>query len=390
MSSLLEIKALAELIKNETGISKNTAVRIGNSLLEIITYFSSQAGGGGSNFVQGTVETTAALDANTVHGSWAVFLPENYADFGTAYFGLLVLPYANTENSFVQIAVVFEDSEANTFSIRARWGAEILGNKVWSQWKALSGSSSPTFTSDFVANPAFGKYTAGSTVPANGKTVNEVLLDAFSNYLSPAFTSFSSALDTIVEVGTTLTSPQNFTFKVSNSGNIKPNTLKVTDTTAGTDLVTDAAISSPVSVPIGAVEKSLNGATNSWRASAQNTQDAWFNSPTFSVTWRLRTFHGAVDVEPLLSAEVRALTGDWDTVNSFAITLSKTRYCIALRSGKNLVSVITQNNENLRGNFVKRATQMDITLPDGTTAKYDIYDFASATIMNITATVTLS
>ena len=77
-------------------------------------------------------------------------------------------------------------------------------------------------------------------------------------------------------------------------------------------------------------------------------------------------------------------------MNSFAITLSKTRYCIALRSGKNLVSVITQNNENLRGNFVKRATQMDITLPDGTTAKYDIYDFASATIMNVTATVILS
>ena len=392
MSSLLEIKALAELIKNETGISKNTAVRIGNSLLEIITYFSSQPGGGGSNFVQGTVETTAALDANTVHGSWAVLLPENYADFGTAYFGMLVLPYANTTNSFVQLAVVFEDSEANTFSIRARWGAVVMGFVGWSPWRSVSGgsSSSPTFTSDFVANPAFGKYTAGSTVPANGKTVNEVLLDAFSNYLSPAFTSFSSALATIVEVGTTLTSPQNFTFGVSNSANIKPNTLKVTDITAGADLVTGAAISSPVSVPIGAVVKTANAATNSWRASAQNTQDAWFNSPTFSVTWRLRTFHGAVDAAPANSAEVRALNAAWDTVNSFSITLSKTRYCIALRAGKNLVSVITQNNENLKDNFVKRAEQMLVTLPDGSTTAYDIYDFTSAIVMNVTATVTLS
>ena len=392
MSSLLEIKALAELIKNETGISKNTAVRIGNSLLEIITYFSSQPGGGGSNFVQGTVETTAALDANTVHGSWAVLLPENYADFGTAYFGMLVLPYANTTNSFVQLAVVFEDSEANTFSIRASWGAVVMGFVGWSPWRSVSGgsSSSPTFTSDFVANPAFGKYTAGSTVPAHAKTVNEVLLDAFSNYLSPAFTSFSSALATIVEVGTTLTSPQNFTFGVSNSANIKPNTLKVTDITAGADLVTGAAISSPVSVPIGAVVKTANAATNSWRASAQNTQDAWFNSPTFSVTWRLRTFHGAVDAAPANSAEVRALTAAWDTVNSFAITLSKTRYCIALRAGKNLVSVITQNNENLKDNFVKRAEQMLVTLPDGSTTAYDIYDFTSAIVMNVTATVTLS
>jgi hypothetical protein len=266
----------------------------------------------------------------------------------------------------------------------------VTGEVVLTSKNNFGGSSSPTFTSDFVANPAFGKYTAGSTVPANGKVVNEVLLDAFSNYLSPAFTSFSSALATIVEVGTTLTSPQNFTFGVSNSGNIKPNTLKVTDTTAGADLVTGAAISSPVSVPIGAVVKTANTATNSWRASAQNTQDVWFNSPTFSVTWRLRTFHGAVDAAPANSAEVRALTAAWDTVNSFAITLSKTRYCIALRAGKNLVSVITQNNENLKDNFVKRAEQMLVTLPDGSTTAYDIYDFTSAIVMNVTATVTLS
>lgn len=391
--SLINLLQRAGIIKTETVEEANSALRIGSLFEDLITYFSSQPGGGGSNFVQGTVETTAALDANTTHGSWAVFLPENYADFGTAYFGLLVLPYANTTNSFVQLAVVFEDSEANTFSIRARWGAVVLGVVGWSPWRTVSGggsASSPTFTSDFVANPAFGKYTAGSTVPANGKTVNEVLLDAFSNYLSPAFTSFSSALATIVEVGTTLTSPQNFTFGVSNSGNIKPNTLKVTDTTSGADLVTGAAISSPVSVPIGAVVKTVNAATNSWRASAQNTQDAWFNSPTFSVTWRLRTFHGAVDAAPANSAEVRALTAAWDTVNSFAITLSKTRYCIALRAGKNLVSVITQNNENLKDNFVKRAEQMLVTLPDGSTTAYDIYDFTSAIVMNVTATVTLS
>lgn len=300
--------------------------------------------------------------------------------------GVLYCYIADAANAKIQIATVVVD---NTVKQYARSG-EVNAYSPFAEISGGGSSTSPTFTSDFVANPAFGKYTAGSTVPANGKTVNEVLLDAFSNYLTPAFTSFSSALATVVEVGTTLTTPQNFTFGVSNSGNIKPNTLKVTDTTAGTDLVTGAAISSPVIVPIGAVIKTANAATNSWRASAQNTQDAWFNSPTFSVTWRLRTFHGAVDAAPANSAEVRALTAAWDTVNSFGITLSKTRYCIALRSGKNLVSVITQNNENITGNFVKRAEQMLITLPDGTTTAYDIYDFTSATAMNVTATVTLS
>ena len=353
------------------------------TLQQVLNYVIAYGGSGGSSY-GGIISTEQEMDTALPGKFYAFSLHEAHSEFAASN-GALFVMNSDEADGVIQVATVVISGAVKQY---ARSG-EV---NAYSAFSEISGgsSSSPTFTSDFVANPAFGKYTAGSTVPANGKTVNEVLLDAFSNYLSPAFTSFSSALATIVEVGTTLTSPQTFTFGVSNSANIKPNTLKVTDTTAGADLVTGAAISSPVSVPIGAVVKTANAATNSWRASAQNTQDAWFNSPTFSVTWRLRTFHGAVDAAPANSAEVRALTAAWDTVNSFAITLSKTRYCIALRSGKNLVSVITQNNENLRGNFVKRATQMNITLPDGTTAKYDIYDFASATIMNITATVTLS
>lgn len=352
------------------------------TLQQVLNYVIAYGGSGGSSY-GGVIGTEQEMDTALPGKFYAFSLHEAHSEFAASN-GTLFVMNSDEADGVIQVATVVISGSVKQY---ARSG-EV---NAYSPFAEISGgSSSSTFTSDFVANPAFGKYTAGSTVPANGKTVNEVLLDAFSNYLSPAFTSFSSALATIVEVGTTLTSPQNFTFGVSNTGNIKPNTLKVTDTTAGADLVTGAAISSPVSVPIGAVVKTANAATNSWRASAQNTQDAWFNSPTFSVTWRLRTFHGAVDAAPANSAEVRALTAAWDTVNSFAITLSKTRYCIALRAGKNLVSVITQNNENLKDNFVKRAEQMLVTLPDGSTTAYDIYDFTSAIVMNVTATVTLS
>jgi hypothetical protein len=350
-------------------------------LSQILNYIIQMGGSTGSAY-GGLLTTEQDMDDAITGKFYAFTLSEEHSQL-PAWNGALQVFNADEADGIIQIATIIVSGNVKQY---ARHG--VIG--TYSQFAEISGGSSSTFTSNFVANPAFGKYTAGSTVPANGKTVNEVLLDAYSNYLTPAFTSFSSALATIVEVGTTLTSPQNFTFGVSNSGNIKPNTLKVTDTTAGADLVTGAAISSPVSVPIGAVIKTANAATNSWRASAQNTQDAWFNSPTFSVTWRLRTFHGAVDAAPANSAEVRALTAAWDTVNSFAITLSKTRYCIALRSGKNLVSVITQNNENLKDNFVKRAEQMLVTLPDGSTTAYDIYDFTSAIVMNVTATVILS
>ena len=353
------------------------------TLQQVLNYVIAYGGSGGSSY-GGVIGTEQEMDTALPGKFYAFSLHEAHSEFAASN-GALFVMNSDEADGVIQVATVVISGSVKQY---ARSGAV----NAYSPFAEISGgSSSSTFTSDFVANPAFGKYTAGSTVPANGKTVNEVLLDAFSNYLSPAFTSFSnSVLATTVEVGTTLTSPQDFTFGVSNSANIKPNTLKVTDITAGTDLVTGAAISSPVSVPIGAVVKTANAATNSWRASAQNTQDAWFNSPTFSVTWRLRTFHGAVDAAPANSAEVRALTAAWDTVNSFAITLSKTRYCIALRAGKNLVSVITQNNENLKDNFVKRAEQMLVTLPDGSTTAYDIYDFTSAIVMNVTATVTLS
>ena len=353
------------------------------TLQQVLNYVIAYGGSGGSSY-GGVIGTEQEMDTALPGKFYAFSLHESHSEFAASN-GALFVMNSDEADGVIQVATVVISGAVKQY---ARSG-EVNAYSAFAEISG-GGSSSSTFTSDFVANPAFGKYTAGSTVPANGKTVNEVLLDAFSNYLSPAFTSFSSALATIVEVGTTLTSPQDFKFGVSNSGNIKPDTLKVTDTTAGADLVTGAAISSPVSVPIGAVVKTANAATNSWRASAQNTQDAWFNSPTFSVTWRLRTFHGAVDAAPANSAEVRALTAAWDTVNSFAITLSKTRYCIALRAGKNLVSVITQNNENLKDNFVKRAEQMLVTLPDGSTTAYDIYDFTSAIVMNVTATVTLS
>lgn len=354
------------------------------TLQQVLNYVIAYGGSGGSSY-GGVIGTEQEMDTALPGKFYAFSLHESHSEFAASN-GALFVMNSDEADGVIQVATVVISGAVKQY---ARSG-EVNAYSAFAEISG-GGSSSSTFTSDFVANPAFGKYTAGSTVPANGKTVNEVLLDAFSNYLSPAFTSFSnSVLATTVEVGTTLTSPQNFTLAVSNSANIKPNTLKVTDTTAGADLVTGAAISSPVSVPIGAVVKTANAATNSWRASAQNTQDVWFNSPTFSVTWRLRTFHGAVDAAPANSAEVRALTAAWDTVNSFAITLSKTRYCIALRAGKNLVSVITQNNENLKDNFVKRATQMLVTLPDGSTTAYDIYDFTSAIVMNVTATVTLS
>ena len=102
--------------------------------------------------------------------------------------------------------------------------------------------------------------------------------------------------------------------------------------------------------------------------------------------------NGAVSTAfPIDSVGVRGLTGSlWDNINSFSITLNQLKYSIVLRAGKNLLSVVTQNNENITTNFVNSGT-INVLLADGvTTQSYTIYNFESATIMNVNATVTLS
>ena len=262
--------------------------------------------------------------------------------------------------------------------------------KIFEALGSSSGSASAKpFDTDFVANPAFGKYAAGQTVPAAGKSPNDVLLDAFSNYLAPAFSSFTSAMASVLEVGASLTTPQAFSFVLTNAANAKANTLKVIDITNSATLVTGAPITSPVSVPVGAITKTANGATHSWRAEVENSNSQVVQSAAFTATWRLKTFHGAVASAPADSAAVRALASStWDNTGTFVISLNSLKYAIALRSGKVLSSVVTSNNENITSNFVK--TTVNVLLADGVTIQaYDVYTFSSAIAMNVNATVTI-
>lgn len=253
-----------------------------------------------------------------------------------------------------------------------------------------SGSASAKpFDTDFVANPAFGKYAAGQTVPAAGKSPNDVLLDAFSNYLAPAFSSFTSAIASVLEVGASLTTPQAFSFVLANPANAKANTLKVIDITNSATLVTGAPVTSPVSVPVGAITKTANGATHSWRAELENSNSQVLQSTAFTATWRLKTFHGAVVSTPADSAAVRALASStWDNTGTFVISLNSLKYAIALRSGKTLSKVITSVLEDITDRFIK--TTVTVILADGvTTQSYDVYTFSSDEVMNTNATVTI-
>ena len=110
------------------------------------------------------------------------------------------------------------------------------------------------------------------------------------------------------------------------------------------------------------------------------------------MTWRLKTFYGPIiNNFPIDSLDIRNLTNSlWDTNNTFSINLNRLKYSIAIRNGKNISSIITQNNENITSNFINGGT-INVLLADNvTTQSYTVYNFSSATIMNVTANVILS
>lgn len=165
--NVAEILALAALIKNETGIDKNTAIRIGSALEEIINYFRDNAGpGGGTSFVGEVITSAEQLDAQITPGVYPVQMAAAYEDFDTANFDVLVMPMGNGANNFVQISFVF--SQADEFSVKARWCAyapPVLNAPAWNDWKTNSGTggggaeTDPFFAAWLATNPLSGFLT---------------------------------------------------------------------------------------------------------------------------------------------------------------------------------------------------------------------------------------
>lgn len=154
-----------------------------------------------------------------------------------------------------------------------------------------------------------GRYANGSTIPAIGKTAQQVFLDIASEYLPPAFSAFTmQGQATTVEVGTVISGNKTFTWSTTNSGNVQPNTVKITDVTNSVDLATALANDGTEIVNLTTpISKSLLG-SHQWRASAQNTQAGNFQSSVFIINWQFKRFVGVSNNPTLTENQIEALT----------------------------------------------------------------------------------
>lgn len=254
----------------------------------------------------------------------------------------------------------------------------------------IEGVSPDVFTSDFtvVLQPGktFGKYLNGQTVPALGKTAREVILDAAVEYLPPAVTFFDiTSENSTVETGYKVIGTATFGWSFSNSTNVTPNSVSITDVTNSTVLASGLANdgSEIITLPT-AIFKNSPGQSHQWKVEAQNTQLSLFNSTT-SIVWRNKLFYAPRASAPVNSAEVRALGNDAFYSGSTTFTLNTgstlTNFYVALPPGKTITSVVDLDalNAVITASYVLLGTinVNDVGTPANTFA-YNLYGMTIA------------
>lgn len=213
-------------------------------------------------------------------------------------------------------------------------------------------------------------------------------------YRAPYFDYFRNSIPVIVECGVTISGSTNFEFMIDSIDNAKSNSLKIVDVNTGESLIEDQPLLYPVSININTIKNTQSGMQQKWKGVAENSDSEQFESDEYAVTWRNKVFFGEVDVFPLTSQAIRNLQNSvWDNQKTFPIRIENLKYTIAIPDSLSILSVVTENNEDITDNFTQRVDSVPVYIADGqTTELYKLYDFSIVVPIfgGITATVTIS
>ncbi|MBC6988928.1 hypothetical protein [Hymenobacter sp. BT491] len=211
----------------------------------------------------------------------------------------------------------------------------------------------------------FGRFVNGDTIPATGKTANEVILLAAVEYLAPGFTTFAiqGTGNQDVEVGTPFAAGfKSFTWATSQAGNVAANSISVTDVTSGAVLATGEANDGTLSASTQAFT-AVKGESRRYRIAAQSTQGTGF-SADLVYTGYYKSYFG-YSTSPSLSATQLVALGNGQLQSGRARTVSGvtaaggayTYYAYEASSG-DLSSIILDGAAPVLGAFTR--------LPDAT------------------------
>lgn len=247
-----------------------------------------------------------------------------------------------------------------------------------------------------------GKYVSGQTIPAIGKTAQQVITDIALEYVNPVFTSFSVSQPSTVEVGTTLSGIKTFTWGITvNSGNIP--TVDLFDNTAGVTLLAGTPNDGTEPQTIATIQLNGDGSIQSWKAIGNNTLPVGtINSSNFVVTSRYVRWWAPVAAYPVNA-------GDGVANRAYALALPNSafktpgsntfllqtgvvqnRFIVLLPPGVTIVSVIdlTNANTNITPSFI--LSPITINDAGGTARSYNMYQYTNAIPYTVSANLSIT
>jgi hypothetical protein len=181
-------------------------------------------------------------------------------------------------------------------------------------------TSGLTYTNATATPTTIGGIAAGTTF--SNKTMTEMWDSLLYPYQTPTFSAFAiNGQSTSIEVGDSVPSgPTLFTWNTTNSSNVSPNTLTITDVTNFLTLGSTLADDSSESLVLPSNVTKTTATSNQWRITANNTEAGSFLI-NFNVNWRWRIHYGTDAATSLTAAGVTGLTSS-SLSSSFAGTWS--------------------------------------------------------------------
>lgn len=253
---------------------------------------------------------------------------------------------------------------------------------LWVKYVGPTGPGGITFLTDILVTLAngktLGKYLTGQTIPAIGKTPNEVIIDIANEYINPVFTSFTVSYSSTVEVGTTISGLSAFNWNIVPGSGVVP-TIDLYDNTSNLTLLAGTANDGTQNQTVTTLQLNSPGATQSWKGIGHNTSPVGtFNSNNYVTTARYITFFGPSASLPSNSAQVRALPSNIYHLSPLFLTLNTgstlTKFVVALPPGVTITSVVDIDafDTDITSFYILTGT-VSVNDAGGTPRSYNLY-----------------
>lgn len=264
-------------------------------------------------------------------------------------------------------------------------------NKINQNFACVVTGNPTGFSGSFFTNPSattttVGGIAAGTTFPSQ-YTVQQMFDFLLYPFQAPTFSSFlMQGQDTVVEVGNSISGIKTFNWLTTQSINVEPNSLSISDTTNSTILGSSLENDGTENLDLGATIQKTTPSSHVWTISGTDTQSGGF-SRNFTIEWRWRMFFGTSTNTTLNATQIQGLANSnlsTSIVGSYSLAAGGYKYFCVPNSFGNINTIVdgltgfniamadaSDGYTNVAGGFNYQI--VSITNVNGQTTDYRVY-----------------